>query len=318
MAFDMATPQRSRRVLATLVVALVAVGIVLGTAGWAFLAAVPARAQAVREFFLGVEPKDIEIAPGVTWNAWTYNGTVPGPTLRVRVGDVVRVHLTNNHNLTHSLHVHGLRYAIESDGSQAYPDSMPGPGETYTYEFEATRPGLFYYHCHSSDQYAINAHILQGLYGAIVVYPADRWPPDTRYEFVEFFSEVDLNLDGRRDAFVINDRQAFEHDLQDLVETQGFDGAVQTLKALGVPTVPVGVDLRFYLIGIGNEYHSWHMHGGSPVYVNGEAVEGDVVPLGSGTAAVATVRVANPGIWLIHCHVVVHADLGMVTLIIAE
>jgi len=125
-------------------------------------------------------------------------------------------------------------------------------------------------------------------------------------------------LDGRRDTFVINDRQAFEHDLQDLVETQGFDGAVQTLKALGVPTVPVGVDLRFYLIGIGNEYHSWHMHGGSPVYVNGEAVEGDVVPLGSGTAAVATVRVANPGIWLIHCHVVVHADLGMVTLIIAE
>ncbi len=109
-----------------------------------------------------------------------------------------------------------------------------------------------------------------------------------------------------------------QHDLQDLVETQGYDGAFQTLKAAGVPTVPVGTDLTFYLVGIGDQYHSWHIHGGSPVFVNGEPVEGDVVPLGPGTAAIARVRVTNPGIWLIHCHVVIHADLGMVTLILAE
>ena len=60
------------------------------------------------------------------------------------------------------------------------------------------------------------------------------------------------------------------------------------------------------------------MHGGSPVFVNGGPVEGDVVPLGSGSAATAKVRVTNPGIWLIHCHVVTHADAGMVTLILAE
>jgi len=286
--------------------------------GWSLGTAPSASGQTPREFWLSVEPADIEIAPGVVWHAWTYNGTVPGPTLRVRVGDVVRVHLTNNHNLTHSLHVHGLRYTIENDGSQAYPASMPAPGETYTYEFEATRPGLFYYHCHSSDGYMISTHILQGLYGAIIVYQADQWPPDPTYEFVQFFSEVDLNLDGSPDAYLINDRQAFEHDLQDLVETQGYDGAVQTLKSAGFPVVPVGQELTFYMIGIGNLYHSWHLHGGSPVYVNGQIVEGDVIPIGGGTVATAKVTIMNPGIWLIHCHVVVHADLGMVTLIIAE
>jgi len=271
------------------------------------------RAQNIREFFLAAQPATIDVSPGVTWNAWTYNGTVPGPTLRVRVGDLVRIHFTNNLDLQHSIHVHGLRYTIENDGSQAYPASMPGPGESYTYTYEATRPGLFYYHCHSSDgNRTISYHIQQGLYGAIIVYPADEWPPTTTYEFVQFFGEAPGV------GYHINGKQASEHDLQDLVETQGYDGAFQTLKAAGVPTVPVGTDLTFYLVGIGDQYHSWHMHGGSPVFVGGEPVEGDVVPLGPGTAAIARVRVTNPGIWLIHCHVVIHADLGMVTLILAE
>ncbi len=276
----------------------------------------PARAQNVREFSLVAKSARIEVAPGVVWDAWTYNGTVPGPTLRVRVGDLVKIHFTNNLDRTHSVHVHGLRYTIESDGSQAYPASMPGPGKSYTYTYEATRPGLFYYHCHSADGASINTHIRKGLYGAIVVYPADQWPPETDHEFVQFFSEAPTATGSI--AYVINDKQAFEHDLLDLVNSQGYAQAVETLKGLGVPVVPVGAELTFYLVGIGNEYHSWHMHGGSPVFVNGQLVEGDVVPLGPGTAATAKVRPTNPGIWLIHCHLVLHADAGMVTLVIAE
>ena len=274
------------------------------------------RAQNVREFFMTAQPATIELSPGVMWNAWTYNGSVPGPILRVRVGDIVKIHFTNGLGVRHSIHVHGLRYTIENDGSQAYPASMPGPGQSYTYTYEATRPGLFYYHCHSSDGgRPISYHIQKGLYGAIIVYPADQWPPKTEYEFVQFFGEAQLDPGF---AYHINGAQAHEHDLLTLVESQGYQAAFDALKAAGVPTVPIGTELTFYLVGIGDQYHSWHMHGGSPVFVNGAPVEGDVIPLGPGSAAIARVRVTNPGIWLIHCHVVVHADAGMVTIILAE
>lgn len=287
--------------------------VILAILAFVYPVARPAEAQNIREFFFTAQPATIQVAAGVTWNAWTFNGTVPGPTLRVRVGDTVRIHFTNNLDLRHSIHLHGLRYTIENDGSQAYPASMPGPGQSYTYTYEATRPGLFYYHCHSSDgNHPISYHIQNGLFGAIIVYPADQWPPDTTYEFVQLFGEAPGV------GYHINGQQAREHDLQALVESQGYAGAFQTLRGLGVPVVPVGADLTFYIVAVGDQVHSWHMHGGSPVYVNGQPVEGDVIPLVPGTAAVARVRVTNPGIWLIHCHVVFHADSGMVTLILAE
>jgi len=273
-------------------------------------------AQGQREFWLTAKAAQITLPSGDVWDAWTYNGSVPGPVLRVRVGDLVTIHLTNELPLRHSIHLHGLRYNISSDGSQAYPDSMPAQGQTWDYHFEATRPGLFYYHCHSSDGgHPINYHMLKGLYGAIIVYPADQWPPQTRYEFVQFFGEAMMDPGI---AYVINGTQAYEQTVWDLINTQGYPQAVQTLKGAGYRVVPVGQPLTFYLVGIGNDYHSWHIHGGNPVYVRGEPVEGDVVALGPGSAAIATVTLTNAGIWLIHCHLVAHADAGMVTLVIAE
>jgi len=308
--------KRGMRKLPVLTIAIMLLLALLGVYAIVSWSRPPAVAQPQSEFFLSAKAAQIELAPGTTWDAWTYNGTVPGPTLRIRVGDTVVIHFTNELNLRHSIHLHGLRYTIENDGSQAYPASMPGPGETYTYTYEATRPGLFYYHCHSSDGgNTISYHIQKGLYGAIVVYPADEWPPKTDYEYVEFFGEAPLDPGL---AYHINGKQASEHGLMDLVETQGYAGAFQTLKSAGVPVVPVGTELTFYLVAIGDHYHSWHMHGGSPVFVHGETVEGDVIPLGPGSAAIAKVRPTNPGIWLIHCHVVFHADAGMVTLILAE
>ncbi|MFZ8858180.1 MAG: multicopper oxidase domain-containing protein [Candidatus Caldarchaeales archaeon] len=81
---------------------------------------VSAQAQVgqVREYYIKIKGADMEIAPGVIWKAWTYNGTVPGPTLVARVGDLIRVRSVNKLDLTHSLHPHLPFYDLKHDGSQ--------------------------------------------------------------------------------------------------------------------------------------------------------------------------------------------------------
>ncbi|MEM4186237.1 MAG: multicopper oxidase domain-containing protein, partial [Candidatus Caldarchaeum sp.] len=77
-----------------------------------------AQPSNIREYTIFIEPAQIQIAPGVVWNAWTYNGTVPGPTIHVKVGDIIRIRAVNKLNLTHSLHPHLPYYDLKHDGSQ--------------------------------------------------------------------------------------------------------------------------------------------------------------------------------------------------------
>jgi len=137
----------------------------------------------------------INLGTRTSWDAWAFNGTMPGPTLRARVGDIIRVHVKNNLDLVHSLHSHLGLYPLASDGSQVNVIANVGPGAMiplggeYTYEFQVTNPGIFYYHCHSADgNLRIVDHILQGLYGAIIVYGSEEKPPER--EYVIFMSEI--------------------------------------------------------------------------------------------------------------------------------
>lgn len=132
--------------------------------------------RTVREYTLVIQEKVFDYGGGTRWRAWTFNGTVPGPTLRVRKGEILRVRVVNWHNRVHSFHAHLSRYPLEMDGSQANvitgraPGAMIPPGGEYVYEVLAEEAGATYYHCHSADrEFAINQHILQGLYGAILV-----------------------------------------------------------------------------------------------------------------------------------------------------
>ncbi|MCX8203352.1 MAG: multicopper oxidase domain-containing protein, partial [Nitrososphaeria archaeon] len=175
---------RGKLVLSFLI--FVALGIVLGVLVAPYvspvfrqlqqLVGVPAVAQIgqVREYYIEIKGADIEIAPGVTWKAWTYNGTVPGPTLMARVGDLIRVRAVNKLDLTHSLHPHMPYYELQHDGSQINivtgvgKGSMIPPGGEWTYEWPATKPGIWYYHCHSGGPlvgggHRIVDHMLMGL-----------------------------------------------------------------------------------------------------------------------------------------------------------
>src|SRR4029079_5469865 len=110
---------------------------------------------------------EIEIAPGLFFPAWTYNGRVPGPTLRANEGDLIRVHFTNAGSMPHSIHFHGIH--------SAYIDGVPGVGRgeieiggQFTYEFTAAPFGYHLYHCHAVP---LKRHLHKGLYGAYIVNP---------------------------------------------------------------------------------------------------------------------------------------------------
>ena len=122
----------------------------------------------IREFQLVALDVPIEIAPGVEFLAWTYNGQVPGPTLRAIEGERIRVNFTNRGTHAHTIHPHLKNLDPAEDG---IPQNGPGVLETdesYTYEWVAQPAGCHFYHCHSMP---LKEHIHRGLYGALIVDP---------------------------------------------------------------------------------------------------------------------------------------------------
>ena len=121
--------------------------------------------------------KEIEVAPGVNYEAWTYNGRVPGPTLRCREGELLRIRFANGSEHPHTIHFHGIHPAF-MDGMPGIGEGIGGgqiePGESFTYEFDADPFGLHLYHCHVTP---LASHISRGLYGAFVDRPEGRAGP---------------------------------------------------------------------------------------------------------------------------------------------
>jgi nitrite reductase (NO-forming) len=121
--------------------------------------------------------KTVEIASGVQYQAWTFNGTVPAPILHVRQGQTVNVTFMNNGNMLHSIDFHAARI----DWSVAYRSI--NPGEKLDFSFVAQTPGAFIYHCGTAP---VLQHIGNGMYGAIIVDPAQPLPPaDVSYVLVQ-------------------------------------------------------------------------------------------------------------------------------------
>jgi FtsP/CotA-like multicopper oxidase with cupredoxin domain len=155
-----------------------------------------ARGRTVREYTLTAVDKEIEVAPGVFFPAWTYNGRVPGPTIRATEGDRVRIELVNASSHLHTIHFHGIHPA-RMDGVPGAGEV--GPGESFTYDFIAEPFGTHLYHCHSLP---LTQHIHRGLYGAFIVDPkAGR--PDAN-EMVLVMNAFDTNFDGENEVYAAN------------------------------------------------------------------------------------------------------------------
>lgn len=133
----------------------------------------------------------VEIAPGRTVEAWTYDGGLPGPLIRVRVGDRLIVHFLNHLPQPTTIHWHGLRIPIAMDGVPGVSQPEVIPGGSFTYEFVVPDAGLFWYHPHVMSA----AQVGFGLYGALLVEdPLARI--DIADELVMVLSDIELTPDG--------------------------------------------------------------------------------------------------------------------------
>lgn len=128
--------------------------------------------RTLREWDIIAVDKDFEIAPGVIFPGWSYNGRIPGPTLWAQEGDALRINFTNAGAHPHTMHFHGIHRAA-MDGTPGIGAGSISPGQSFTYEFDATPFGTHLYHCHQSP---LAPHIAKGLYGGFIIEPKEGRP----------------------------------------------------------------------------------------------------------------------------------------------
>lgn len=241
----------------------------------------------VREYEIVATEKEIEIAPGVFFPAWTYNDQVPGPTFRCREGDLLRFHFTNASTHPHTIHFHGF-----------HPPSMDGvepmvqPGESFTYEFKARPFGVHPYHCHVMS---LKKHIHKGLYGTLVIDPPQGREPAN--EMVMVMNAFDTTFDNENEVYAVN--------------TVAFHYLKHPIQ------VKLGELVRIYLINM-TEFdlvNSFHLHASMfRLYRTGTSLDHfeltDTVTMGQGERAVLEFTLDEPGKYMFHAHQSEFAELG--------
>lgn len=255
----------------------------------------------------GVKAFDLEVS-AIEWNilpyervmAYAFNRQVPGPTIRVTVGDTVRIRVTNRLPEPTSVHWHGLVVPNQMDGP-AYVTQRPiNPGETYLYEFTIRQAGSYFYHSHLEPdrQQAL------GMYGALIV---DAARPVTR----EWDHEYTIQL-------------------QEWLEREGWtfpamlmEGALPNFFTINGKSYPstdtirlkVGERVLLRFIGSANNFiHPMHVHGGPFTIVATDGtpvpkdarIEKDTVDVGPGERYDVVWTAREPGKWLLHCHIPHH------------
>ena len=247
--------------------------------------------RTLRTWELVAYDKEIEIVPGVKYAAWTYNGRVPGPTLRAREGDLLRIHFVNAGTHPHTIHFHGIHPA-EVDGTPGVGRGLIQVGEEFTYEFEARPFGLHLYHCHASP---LAGHIAKGLYGAFIVDPPEgRAPAD---ELLMMQNAFDPNFDEDNEVYAVN--------------TVAFHFMSEPVQ------VKLDELVRIYLVNIVelDPINSFHVHGNFfHRFPTGTALEPteytDTVIQGQGQRDVLELRFPYPGRYMFHAHKSEFAALG--------
>jgi FtsP/CotA-like multicopper oxidase with cupredoxin domain len=248
--------------------------------------ALPHEPGRIRAYSLTAVDREIEVLSGVTYAAWTYNGTVPGPVIRATEGDLLRVNFTNAGSHPHTIHFHGI-----------HPANMDGvfeivmPGDSFVYEFSARPYGMHLYHCHSTP---LKKHIAKGLYGALIIDPPE--PRKPAQELVMVLNGFDTDGDGENNVYGVNG--------------PAFFFARYPIKVRRSQTV------RIYLANL-TEFdliNSFHLHGDFfryyPTGSSDQFEYTDTVMLCQGQRGIVEIDFHNTGLFMFHAHQSEFTELG--------
>jgi hypothetical protein len=250
----------------------------------------------LREFTLvASDDKVKEISPGVFYNVWTFNGTIPGPTLRATEGDLIRINFINNGSKSHTIHTHGIHEA-EMDGVF----EAVGAGGRFTYEFTAEPFGVFPYHCHMQP---LEEHIVHGLYGVYIVDPKTPRPPAD--EMVMVMNGYDTDFDTENNFYTVNGIPYYymHHPIQ----------------------IEKGRLIRIYLVNMleFDPINNFHLHANLyQLYRSGTSLipdeYTDMVTMSQGERGILEFKYKFPGQYMFHAHKTEFAEKGWMGLFLVK
>ena len=260
-----------------------------------------------RRFELTVAEAEWELLPGVKTTAVTFNGTVPGPVIRVTEGDSVEVVVTNELSEPTSIHWHGLHVPNDQDGVSGVTQDPIAAGSTYTYRFMAPHAGTFMYHAHGPNS---REQIDRGLYAPFIIDPAGS---DT----LAVDKEVTLTIGN----WMIGDASGAmagmdmgEDNASMSMEYDYFTINGKSFPATEAIEVQEGQLVRIRFLNPSQTVHPMHLHGMDMAVIakDGEPLAApqrlNVVDIAPGDTYDVVFRADNPGTWVLHCHDLHHAS----------
>jgi FtsP/CotA-like multicopper oxidase with cupredoxin domain len=258
----------------------------------------PRIVDKVKVFELTAKKIQWEKEPGVLVEAWAYNDQVPGPQIRVREGDRVRVILHNELPESTVIHFHGLELPNDQDGVPFITQPPVKPGERFTYEFTVPNAGSHMYHSHHNSAKQVGL----GLLGAFIVEPKVPRPAE----------KADMDY-----VLVLNDG------------AHGYTLNGKSFPATEPLEAKVGQTLRIRFMNEGMMIHPMHLHGMHMTVISKDGWpqpqpwKCDTLNIAPGERWDVVVNCNNPGTWAFHCHILPHAEgdhgmFGMVTALIVS
>lgn len=261
-----------------------------------------------KQFELVARVVDWEVEPGKRVEAWTYNGQVPGPTIKVGIGERFRVLVRNELPMGTDVHWHGLRTPNSMDGVAPITQPLIEPGQTFTYELSVDRPAVAMYHPHHHAQ----IQVPNGMLGTVIV---GRLPlPEGR------------TFGGRTLPASIPVAQELPLVLND-AGTIGYSLNGKSFPATAPVAARTGEWLLVHYLNEGLQIHPMHLHGTEVLVVarDGAPLDEpfwvDTLSVAPGERYSILVPADNPGTWAWHCHILNHVEreegmFGMVTALV--